>query len=140
MRAFDWLNKFFEEEQEEQNDMEESLPRPQALLRGRARCALGYGIVSARFARRRGIDANEKSNPECFRTIIPHAPCSPAIPPFSEKRLGTRLEESDMEKIKSKLSRIASVRTRSAIVRSRTRWYEHGERNSKYFHNLEKTN
>ena len=48
--------------------------------------------------------------------------------------------KSDMEKIKSKLSRIASVKTRGAIVRSRTRWYEHGERNSKYFYNLEKTN
>ena len=39
-----------------------TLPRPQAWLLGRAWCALGYGIDSARFARRRGIDANEKSN------------------------------------------------------------------------------
>ena len=30
----------------------EPLPRPQASLLGRARCALGYGIDSARFARR----------------------------------------------------------------------------------------
>jgi len=29
-------------------------------------------------------------------------------------------------------------KTKGAIVRSRARWYEHGERNSKYFMNLEK--
>ena len=39
-----------------------SLPSPQASLLGRARCALGYGIDSARLARRCGIDANKKSN------------------------------------------------------------------------------
>ena len=44
--------------------------------------------------------------------------------------------KSDMEKIKSKLSRIASVRIRGAIVCSRTRWYRNGERNSKYFYDL----
>ena len=36
----------------------------QALLLVRARCAWGYGIDSAPFVRRCGIDANEKSN--CF--------------------------------------------------------------------------
>ena len=46
----------------------------------------------------------------------------------------------ELEKIKSKLSKIVGVKTRGTIVRSRARWYEHGERNSKYFYNLEKTN
>ena len=40
----------------------------------------------------------------------------------------------------SKLTKIASIKTRGTIIRSRARWYEHGERNSKYFYNLEKTN
>ncbi|KAL9965225.1 hypothetical protein ACROYT_G028996 [Oculina patagonica] len=48
--------------------------------------------------------------------------------------------KSDLERIKSKLTRIASVKTRGTIIRSRVRWYEHGERNSKYFYSLEKTN
>ena len=39
----------------------------------------------------------------------------------------------EMERIKFKLSKIASIRTRGTIVRSRARWYEHSEINSKYF-------
>ena len=31
-------------------------------------------------------------------------------------------------------------KTRSAIIRSRARWYEYAEKNSKYFLNLEKVN
>jgi len=33
----------------------------------------------------------------------------------------------------------ASVKTRGTIIHSRARWYEHGEKNGKYFYNLEKT-
>ena len=51
-------------------DMRERLPRPQASLLGRARCALGYGIESARFARRFGIDAKEKSNHHPSRPLF----------------------------------------------------------------------
>ena len=47
---------------------------------------------------------------------------------------------SELERIKTKLSKIASVKTRGTIIRSRARWCEHGEKNSKYFYNLEKTN
>ena len=47
---------------------------------------------------------------------------------------------SELERIKFKLTKIASVKTGGTIIRSRARWYEHGERNSKYFYNLEKTN
>ena len=33
---------------------------------------------------------------------------------------------------------MSEQKTKGAIIRSRARWYEHGERNSKYFVNLEK--
>jgi len=33
-----------------------------------------------------------------------------------------------------------AYKTRGAILRSRARWHEHGERNNKYFYNLEKRN
>ena len=46
--------------------------------------------------------------------------------------------KSELERIKTKLSKIASMKTRGTIIRSRARWYEHGEK--KYFYNLEKTN
>ena len=62
-------------------------------------------------------------------------------------RLQTKLQTSysdflktELERIKSKLSKIAGIKTRGTIVRSRARWYEHGERNSRYFYNLEKRN
>ena len=53
--------------------------------------------------------------------------------------LGNDLK-AELERIKFKLSKIAGIITRGTIVHSRTRWYEHGERNSKYFYNLEKRN
>ena len=62
-------------------------------------------------------------------------------------RLQTKLKTSyyeslktELQRIKSKLSKIADVKTQGTIIRSRARWYEHGERNSKYFYNLEKSN
>ena len=60
-----------------------------------------------------------------------------------QSKLQTAYSESlrtDIERIKTKLSKIASVKTRGTIIRSRVRWYEYGEKNSKYFYNLEKTN
>ena len=45
-----------------------------------------------------------------------------------------------MNKIKAKLEKISAIKTRGTIIRSRARWYELGEKNSKYFLNLEKTN
>ena len=48
--------------------------------------------------------------------------------------------KAELERIKFKLSKIVGIKTRGTIVCSRARWYEHGERNSKYFYNLEKRN
>ena len=51
--------------------------------------------------------------------------------------------KNEMDKVKTKLAKIVasrSPRTQGAIVRSRSRWYKQGERNSKYFYDLEKTN
>ena len=62
-------------------------------------------------------------------------------------KLQTKLQTSysdslkaKLERIKLKLSKIVGIKTRGTIVRSRARWYEHGERNSKYFYNLKKQN
>ena len=40
--------------------------------------------------------------------------------------------------VKLQLKKISEHKTKGAIIRSRVRWYEHGERNNKYFTNLEK--
>ena len=48
--------------------------------------------------------------------------------------------KTELERTKSKLSKIAGIKRRGTIVHSRARWYEHGEQNSRYFYNLEKRN
>ena len=48
--------------------------------------------------------------------------------------------KAELERIKFNLSKIVDIKTRGTIVRSRARWYEHGERNSKCFYNLEERN
>ena len=57
---------------------------------------------------------------------------------FEKKYSGT--EKAEMNKIKAKLEKISAIKTRGTIIRSRARWYELGEKNSKYFLNLEKAN
>lgn len=47
---------------------------------------------------------------------------------------------NDYTGIKNKLEKISFDRARGACVRSKARWYEFGERSSKYFLNLEKRN
>lgn len=49
----------------------------------------------------------------------------------------TRLET---EKVKSDLEALYDKKVEGIIIRSRARWHEHGEKNSKYFLNLEKRN
>ena len=58
-----------------------------------------------------------------------------------QRKLQTAFSESlriDIERIKTKLSKIASIKIRGTIIRSRVCWNEYGEKNSKYFYNLEK--
>ena len=49
----------------------------------------------------------------------------------------TRLET---EKVKNELEALCDEKVEGIIIRSRARWHEHGEKNSKYFLNLEKRN
>ena len=42
--------------------------------------------------------------------------------------------------LKEKMEKLYEVKVEGIIVRSRARWHEHGEKNSKYFLNLEKRN
>ena len=48
--------------------------------------------------------------------------------------------KAELERIKIKLSDFQTEKIRGAIIRSRARWYEYGEKNNKYFLNLEKVN
>ena len=45
-----------------------------------------------------------------------------------------------MDRVKNKLKRIIASRTQGAMLRSKARWYEFGEKKSKHFNNLEKRN
>ena len=62
------------------------------------------------------------------------------------KQLNERLDQNhqdtnlvvEVERVRLELQKISEHKTKGAIIRSRARWYEHGERNSKYFVNLEK--
>ena len=44
----------------------------------------------------------------------------------------------ELYRLRAELNKITEYRTKGAIVRSRIRWHEEGERNTKYFLNLEK--
>ena len=60
-----------------------------------------------------------------------------------QERLRHNFDESikaEMDRAKNKFANIIAVKTRGAIVRSRSRLYEFGEKNSKWFYNLEKRN
>ena len=46
----------------------------------------------------------------------------------------------EMDQVKKELAKIVSGKTRGAMTRSKAQWYEFGEKNSKYFYNLEKIN
>ena len=45
---------------------------------------------------------------------------------------------TQLYRLRAELNKIADYKTKGAIVRSRIRWHEEGERNTKYFLNLEK--
>jgi len=48
--------------------------------------------------------------------------------------------KAEIDRVKRKLAKIVAKKTQGTIVRSRTRWYEFGEKNNKNFLNLEKRN
>ena len=48
------------------------------------------------------------------------------------------LLQSKLDNLRSEMEVIIEYRTRGAILRSRTRWHNEGEKNTKYFLNLEK--
>ena len=45
---------------------------------------------------------------------------------------------AELQRTKTELQRLAEHKTKGAIIRSKARWYELGEKNNKYFFNLEK--
>ena len=45
---------------------------------------------------------------------------------------------TELYRLRAELNKIAEYKTKGAIVRSRIRWHEEGEKNTKYFFNLEK--
>ena len=44
----------------------------------------------------------------------------------------------EMDRVKKELAMIVNKKTRGAMTRSKAQWYEFGEKNNKYFYNLEK--
>ena len=58
----------------------------------------------------------------------------------AEKSKSNRQILCELNSTKTRLHKISEHRTRGTILRSRARWHEEGERNSKYFYNLEKRN
>lgn len=52
-----------------------------------------------------------------------------------EEEIGTKIAD-----IKAQLEEIANYKTKGLILRSRVKWYEHGERSTKYFLQLESRN
>ena len=44
----------------------------------------------------------------------------------------------ELKKLKQKLEQVIEYRTKGSIIRSKTRWFNEGEKNTKYFLNLEK--
>ena len=48
------------------------------------------------------------------------------------------LLQSSLDNLKSEMEEIIEYRTKGAVLRSRTRWYNEGEKNTKYFLILEK--
>lgn len=57
-----------------------------------------------------------------------------------EKDEHTQKDMNTLVELQSELDNIYKNLARGAFIRSRRKWMEHGERNTKYFHNLEKRN
>lgn len=61
-----------------------------------------------------------------------------ALNTFQQNR--SNVTKREVEKLNSELEALYDQRVEGIIVRSKARWHEHGEKNSKYFLNLEKCN
>ena len=48
--------------------------------------------------------------------------------------------KNELNKIRNSLKEIGDCKLKGAIIRSRVKWIEEGEKSSKYFYNLEKNN
>ena len=48
--------------------------------------------------------------------------------------------KAEMDRVKKQLAKIIAVKMQGTIVHSKSCWDEFGEKNSKYFYNLEKRN
>ena len=46
----------------------------------------------------------------------------------------------EMDRVKKEQAKIVCKKTRGAMTRSKAQWYECGEKDNKYFYNLEKIN
>ena len=58
----------------------------------------------------------------------------------AEKNKNNRQIICELNSTRARLEKIMALKTRGTILRSRARWHEQGERNNKYFLNLEKRN
>ena len=47
---------------------------------------------------------------------------------------------NEIQVARSQLKNIMQYKTKGTILRSKVRWHEHGERNTRYFYSLEKRN
>ena len=62
---------------------------------------------------------------------------------FEEKSEGDTMNENDLidyENMKQRLDNLMNEKTEGTILRAKVRWYEQGEKSTKYFLNLEKRN
>ena len=58
----------------------------------------------------------------------------------AEKQPNNKQIINDIYHVRSRLKKIMQQKTKGTILRSKVRWHEHGERNTRYFYSLEKRN
>ena len=58
----------------------------------------------------------------------------------AEKNLHDKTAILELQLARARLRKIPLIKTKGAILRSKARWHEEGERNTKYFFSLEKRN
>ena len=77
--------------------------------------------------------ANKQNKIEQMITTLKKQLSSVSLDDPQKQSLWTQLETNKQE-----LERIVEYQTKDAILRSKFRWYNEGEKNTKYFLNLEK--